>query len=337
MLQHMQKALPHIEIVLPIYNEIENLPILLAECDRAIALLKGQATVSYLFINDGSSDGSKEALDALYLNRRDVRVMHLLHNFGHTAAIAAGIEYFQGDIALVMDADLQDPPSSMVPMFEAWKKGAETVVAERGDRKEVTAVLFNTFYYLLHKVARGLPPVNFGTHSMLDKSVVNRIKKLKERNRYFPGLVALSSTKVTPITIDRGARAHGRSRVGTFGLINLASNAFLSFSTVPVRLVSWFGLLVSLGALIFGTSIVCIKLFTDKAIPGWASTMSLIAFSTGTQLLCLGIIGEYIARIYDEVKERPLFLVDEVRDHSQETVLPRKLQPSFSEALQPAK
>lgn len=325
----MRKTIPHIEIILPIYNEADNLPILMKECDAAIQRLRGEATVSYLFINDGSSDGSKDLLDTLHASRRDVRVLHLLHNFGHTPAIAAGIEYFQGDIALVMDADLQDPPMSLIPMFEAWKKGADTVVAERGDRKEATSGVFKLFYFLLHKVARTLPPINFGTHSLLDKSVVKRIQKLKERNRYFPGLVALSSTKVTPVRIDRELRAHGKSRVGTLGLINLASNAFLSFSTVPVRLVSWFGLLLSLAAICFGSTIVGIKIFTDKAIPGWASTMSLIAFSTGTQLLCLGIIGEYIARIYDEVKERPIFVVDTVLDHSKESVVRLKAEAAI--------
>lgn len=322
----MRKTLPHIEIILPIFNEAEVLPLLVKECDRAIAKLKGQASVSYLFVNDGSRDGSSEALDSLYRTRKDVRVVHLLHNFGHTPAIAAGIDHFRGDIALVMDADLQDPPEALLPMFEAWRKGANTVVAERGDRKETASVLFKLFYFLLHKITRTIPPINFGTHSLLDKTVVSRIQKLKERNRYFPGLVALSSTEVTPVKIDRGARAHGNSRVGTLGLINLAANAFLSFSTVPVRLVSWFGLFVSLGALIFGASIVGIKLFTDKAIPGWASTMSLIAFSTGTQLLCLGIIGEYIARIYDEVKARPIFVVDAILEHTQSNTIPFKAE-----------
>ena len=138
------------------------------------------------------------------------------------------------------------------------------------------------------------------------------MKKLKERNRYFPGLIGFSSRDITPIRIDRGARKHGGSRVGFFGLLNLAVTAFLSFSNIPIRLVSIFGLLLSVGAVLFGLEILRLKLFTSSAIPGWASTMSFMAFGFGAQLLCLGLIGEYIARIYEEVKDRPIYMVDQI-------------------------
>lgn len=303
---------PHIEIILPIYNEIENIPVLLSQLDETVKSLKGEASVSYLFVNDGSKDGSKELLTKLYSERSDIRVIHLIHNFGHPAALTCALEHFEGDLALIMDADLQDSPEALTSMFEAWKNGATTVVAERGKREETHSYLFKTFHYLLKKSSRDLPPISFGTHSLIDKAVVNRMRKLKERNRYFPGLIGFSSSNITPIRIDRHKRQHGSSRVGTLRLINLAVTAFLSFSNVPIRLVSIFGITLSGGAVLFGLSIVYEKLFTTKAIPGWASTVSLIAFSTGAQLLCLGLIGEYIARIYEEVKDRPIYLVDEI-------------------------
>ncbi len=311
---------PHIEIILPIYNELQNIPVLLSQLDSAITKLKDEASVSYLFVNDGSKDGSKELLNKLYTERTDVRVIHLIHNFGHPAALTCALEHFDGDLALIMDADLQDSPDAISSMFEAWKNGATTVVAERGKREEAHSFLFKGFHYLLKKTARDLPPISFGTHSLMDKSVVSRMRKLRERNRYFPGLIGFSSSTITPIRIDRHKRQHGSSRVGTLRLINLAITAFLSFSNVPIRLVSVFGVMLSGGAVCLGLSVVYEKLFTDKAIPGWASTLSLIAFSTGAQLLCLGLIGEYIARIYEEVKDRPIYLVDEILEKNKKTL-----------------
>lgn len=307
---------PHIEIILPIFNEVKNIPILIKRVDAVKQLMTTEAHVSFLFINDGSKDGSAELLNRLHAERNDIRVVHLVHNFGHGPALACGVENFRGDIALFMDADLQDPPEAIPEMFQAWKQGAKTVVAERSSRSESNKVLFNTFYFLLHKIAPTLPPVNFGTHCLLDSIVIERIKQLKEKNRYFPGLVGFASSKVEAVPVHRLKRNEGSSRVGIKGLVHLAVTAFLSFSSMPVRLVSFLGLLASLTALASGSVIVSIKLFTNLAIPGWASTMSALAFGSGIQLLCLGIIGEYIARIYDEVKQRPLYLVDTVLESS---------------------
>ena len=304
--------MPHIEIILPIFNELNNIPILVERLDRVKTEMSHEASMSYLFINDGSQDGSTELLNQLHGARSDIRVVHLLHNFGHGPALACGVQYFRGDMAIFMDSDLQDPPEAIPEMYRAWKQGAKTVVAERKSRDEKNKTLFNTFYFLLHKIAPSLPPINFGTHCLLDSTVIQRLKSLKEKNRYFPGLVGFASPKIESVSIHRNDRNHGKSRVGLKGLINLAITAFLSFSSTPVRIVSVMGLIASVIAILSGSVIVGIKLFTSLAIPGWASTMSTLAFGSGIQLLCLGIIGEYIARIYDEVKERPLYLVDEV-------------------------
>lgn len=304
--------LHHIEVILPVYNEVQNILPLVKQLDTVQEKLSTQASLSYLFINDGSTDGSKELLERLFKEREDIRVVNLIHNFGHGAALSAGIDYFEGDIAVFMDADLQDSPLSLIDMFIAWQQGSKTVVAERGERKEKGRVLFKAFYYLLHKSSRKLPPISFGTHCLLDKRVVQRMKSIKERNRYFPGLVTFSSNEITAIKMNRSARVHGESRVGALGLFNLAVTAILSFSSMPVRLVSLFGILASCGALTTGLVIMAIKIFTSRAIPGWASMMTAVAFGSGVQLMCLGIIGEYIARIYDEVKDRPLYLVDKI-------------------------
>ena len=308
----MQAQNPIIEVILPIYNESETLPELVKQLDAACAKLTNRALVRYLFINDGSSDGSREFLQKLHDERRDVRVVNLIHNFGHASALACGIEYFNADIAVIMDADLQDSPEALVKMFDAWQQGATTVVAERASRKEFFRFFFNLFYKILHRMAPSLPPLKFGTHCLLDRAVVQRLKKYTERNRYLPGLVSLASGKITALPFDRSHRAHGTSQVGALGLINLAITAIVSFSSRPVRLVSIFGLCASAVSMAFGAVIVGIKLFTPLAIPGWASLMTVSAFGTGVQLLCIGIIGEYVARIYEETKQRPLFLIDQV-------------------------
>jgi polyisoprenyl-phosphate glycosyltransferase len=301
-----------IEILLPIYNEVSNLAPLVRELDRVVSHLRHEAEFHYLFVNDGSTDGSAELLHALAKQRSDVRTIDLIHNFGHAAALVCGIDHFHGDALAIMDADLQDSPDAILQMYEAWKKGARTVVAERGQRQEKNKFLFQAFYYLLHRMAPRMPPMNFGTFSLLDRTVVERLKSLPERNRYLPGLVAYSSGPISCVKVDRQARLHGSSRVGTFGLIHLAVTALLSFSSAPIRLVSFFGLLCAASSLAAGLAFIGVKVFTNAAIPGWASMMTAIAFASGIQLLCLGLIGEYIARIYDEVKQRPLYMVGAV-------------------------
>jgi polyisoprenyl-phosphate glycosyltransferase len=308
------EKLPHIEIILPVFNEVKNILPLVKALDEAVGQLEGQANVSYLFVNDGSSDGSKQLLQRIHKDRDDIRVVELIHNFGHGPTITCGLEHFEGDIAMIMDADMQDAPSALPEMFEAWKKGSKTVVAERGKRQEKNHLVFRFFYFLLHKTARTLPPINFGTHCLLDKTVVDRIKQLREKNRYFPGLVSFSSNDIFPIRVDRGSRNSGSSRVGTWGLINLALTAFVSFSSTPIRIVSILGFICSASAIVAGLTFIAIKIFTTKAIPGWASIMTAVAMGSGIQLLCLGILGEYVARIYDEVKQRPLYWVDRVLD-----------------------
>ncbi|NDG27660.1 MAG: glycosyltransferase [Proteobacteria bacterium] len=164
---------PHIEAVIPVYNEVDSLPMLIQGLDHAKTCLQDDASFSYLFINDGSTDGTTQLLKTLNAQRTDIRVVELLHNFGHSAALACGLEHFRGDVALFMDADLQDPPSALAPLFYQWQQGAKTVVVERGKRPEKHGFLFRAFYYLLRKTSRTLPPINFGTHSLLDKSVVD--------------------------------------------------------------------------------------------------------------------------------------------------------------------
>ncbi len=307
---------PKIEILLPIFNEAANLSPLIRELDRVTHPLRAEAVVSYLFVNDGSTDGSTEILHQLAAQRDDVRVIDLIHNFGHSAALVCGLDYFEGDVLAIMDADLQDSPDALLPMYAAWKNGSKTVVAERGNRKEKNRLLFQAFYFALNKITTRMPPLNFGTYSLLDKSIVARLRTLSERNRYLPGLIAFSSGPITSIRVDREARLHGESRVGSWGLVQLAVTALISFSNTPIRLVSFFGLFCSASSVLAGMVFIGVRVFTDAAIPGWASMMTALAFTSGIQLLCLGLMGEYVARIYEEVKQRPLYMVDALHEKS---------------------
>lgn len=270
--------------------------------------LEKRISLSYLFINDGSTDTTAALLEEWEILPH-VRVIHLLHNFGHSAAIACGIEHCEADAVILMDADLQDDPQAIPQMIQKWQDGSKSVVAERTSRAESHRFLFRAFYLLLHKISPSFPQFPFGTFCLLDRSTLEQVRLYRERTRYFPGIVALASPRLDSIPVARQRRAHGGSRVGMWGLIHLALTAFLSFSTAPVRFVSFVGLLCSGGALAGALTIVAVKLFTTLAIPGWASMMTAISFFSGIQLLCLGILGEYVARIYDEVKQRPLYLI----------------------------
>lgn len=305
---------PRLEIILPVFNEEEVLSPLVNELDQVLEPLRKGFAINYLFVNDGSSDATGALLAELNETRDDVRVVNLLHNFGHSAALQAGLDHFGGDLCILMDADLQDSPNVIPEMIEKWKRGSRTVVVERGARAEAHGWAFRLFYRLYHGLAKQMPPIDFGTFSLLDASTVERVRKLSEQSRYFPGLVAYASGPIASVIAARRPRGAGNSRVGMGGLFQLAITACLSFSHLPIRMVSVLGLLSSAVAIAFGLGIIAIKLFTSRAIPGWASMMTLMAMSSGVQLLCLGLMGEYLSRIYQEVKSRPLYFVGEVRE-----------------------
>ena len=309
-----KKNRPHLEILLPVYNEQEVIKPLVHELDEVLESLRGEFQINFLIRNDGSSDRTGEILNEISETRDDVRIVNLLHNFGHAAALQAGLDHFEGDLCLLMDADLQDSPNVIPELVEKWKRGAKTIVVERGERGESNSWAFKLFYAIYHRLAKKMPSIDFGTFSLLDASTVVRLKQLGEQSRYFPGLVAYASGPLESVKARRRPRGAGDSRVGLGGLIQLAITACLSFSHIPIRLVSFLGFLSSAFALTVGMSIIAIKILTTKAIPGWASIMTATAISSGVQLLCLGLMGEYLSRIFQEVKSRPLYFVGDVQE-----------------------
>jgi polyisoprenyl-phosphate glycosyltransferase len=303
---------PEISVVIPILNEQANLPQLFSRLTASLAA----CTPSYelVFVDDGSRDGSLDLIRKFQSTDRRVRAISFSRNFGHQAALTAGMEHARGRAVILMDGDLQDPPEVLPELIARWYEGFETVYTVKARRRERWSrrLLFWSFYRLIRLVSDIELPLDAGIFSLLDRRVVDALRSMPERNRYLSGLRAWSGFRQTAVSFDRGARPDGASRQGSGRLTNLALDAIFSFSHVPLRLVSVSGVVVSIVSFLGAMTIVAIKVFTDRAIPGWASIMVTVAFLGGVQLVTVGIVGEYVGRIYDEVKQRPMFFVREV-------------------------
>jgi polyisoprenyl-phosphate glycosyltransferase len=303
-----------IDVIIPIYNEQELIPRLHHEVASALTELHLPWRVIY--VNDGSRDRSLELL--LDVQQKDPRVLvvELSRNWGHQAALTAGLSVSTGDAAVFMDGDLQDPPRVVLDLVAAWRKGAEVVVAERHSRQEhgLRRLLFPLFYKALGFLSDFPIPLNAGIFGLLDRRAVEAINRLGETNRYLPGLRSWVGFRTAVVYYDRAERAAGEPKQSLWKLSRYALDAIFSFSYKPLRL-SLFGGLTAAGfAMLYGfVLLVCrllgVGLFGIPVVDGYTSTIVSILFLGGVQLLGVGILGEYIGRIYDEVKRRPLFLI----------------------------
>jgi len=299
-----------LSVVLPVYNERTVLPTLLERVVAAVEPLVGRMEV--IFVNDGSRDGSGQVLDDLASRRDDVRVLHFTRNFGHQAAVQAGLTTATGDVVVLMDSDLQDDPAAVAGMLARWQAGYDVVYATRMKRKEnpLKRLLFASFHRLLAAISSTPIPTDAGNFSLMDRRVVDQIVHLGERDRYLPGLRAWVGFRQTGIAVERGARYDLRPRVSLRGLWQLAKTAIFSFSSMPLKFFS----LIGYGALVvfFGVAAFSLyfKLFTTLAIPGWTSYVLIASFFGAVNALGIAVLGEYVVRIYDQVRQRPLYLVD---------------------------
>lgn len=301
--------LPTYSIVIPIYNEEQTI----AELHRRLTtVLDGcGATAEVVLVEDGSGDNSFEVLRQIHRTDPRFKVLRLSRNFGHQVAIAAGIDYARGDAIVVMDGDLQDPPELLPQMIAKWKDGYQVVYTVKRSRKEnlLKRIAFRLFYRLMHVFSSISIPMEAGNFSLLDRQVVDVLRKMPERNRYIGGMRAWAGFRQTGIEFDRDARFAGKPQMTFRRLINLALDGLFSFSNAPLRLAVYVGMIVAGISFLGAAYVIYEKLFTDKAILGWASTIVSITFIGGIILLTLGVIGEYISRIYDEVKQRPLYVI----------------------------
>ena len=298
-------------IIIPIYNEEQILPELHQRLLAAVSSLHEPFEV--LLVDDGSKDRSFALMSEIH--RRDPRfkVIGLSRNFGHQVAITAGLDQAQGDAVVLMDGDLQDPPELLSEMVSLWKEGYQVVYTVKTSRKEnpLKRFAFTSFYRLLHALSTINIPMDAGNFSLMDRRVVEVLREMPERNRYISGMRAWVGFKQKGIMYDRGPRFAGKPHMSLGRLIHLALDGIFSFSNIPLRLAVYLGFLTAAASFIGGLFVIYAKLFTDKAILGWASTIISILFVGGMILLTLGVIGEYISRIYEEVKKRPLYIIRE--------------------------
>jgi polyisoprenyl-phosphate glycosyltransferase len=312
---HTRRKPPHellVSVVMPVFNEAPVLPVLL---DRVHSALRACGThYEVVFVNDGSDDESPQILDGLASSDPQVRVLHLSRNFGHQAAVQAGLSAARGDAIVLMDADLQDAPDAIGRFLAEWYAGYDVVYAIRTDRKEAAykRLLFSGFHWLLNAIAHSPIPRDAGNFGLVDRRVADEITRLAERDRYFPGLRSWVGFRQRGIEVERLARYDDRPRVSLRGLWRLAKTAIYSFSTVPLAVFSFTGYLaLTVFLAVSGFSLYC-KLFTSLAIPGWTSYVLSATFFGALNALGISILGEYVVRIYDQVRGRPIYLVERV-------------------------
>lgn len=304
-----------LSVVAPVFNEAGIVEPFIEEVRGALQQLDFPGRFEIVVVDDGSSDGTGKKLDELAERYPgEITVIHLARNFGQAPAVRAGLDHAQGDAVILMDADMQDDPAAFGAFLEKWKEGFDVVYAVRASRQDrgVVRLLSWFFYRLLAWMANIDLPTDAGTFALMDRRVVESLRSLPERNQYIPGLRAWVGFRQTGVPVARRARYDRKTRVGVRGLWTLAMNAIFSFSYVPMFVFRIAGVLSLMLAALLVLYALWAKLLTDAAVVAWASQLTAISFFSGINLFGIGVLGEYIARIYDEVKGRPLYIVSRV-------------------------
>lgn len=304
-----------ISIVCPFYNEQE---VVEEFFGRLVAVLAATGEdFEIICVNDGSRDNTLLGLLAAQSRYPGVRVVDLSRNFGKEAALTAGLDMARGDAVIPIDADLQDPPELIPRMIEKWRAGFEVVLARRADRstdswlKSFTAAWF---YRIHNRVANVHLPENVGDFRLLDRCVVDAVRRLPERQRFMKGVFAWVGFKTAAVEYVREARSRGAPKFSGWWLWNLALEGITSFSTMPLRVWTYLGLVVAGTSLAYGTFIVVYTLIYGVEMPGFASLFVAVTFLGGLQLIGLGVIGEYLGRTYTEAKQRPVYIVRKIHE-----------------------
>jgi dolichol-phosphate mannosyltransferase len=302
-----------LSVVVPCYNE----EAVLVETHRQLReTLDALGLEGYelIFVDDGSRDGTAALLRQLHAGCPHTRVLRLSRNFGHQTAVSAGIEHARGDAVVLIDADLQDPPSVIGDMLARWHEGYDVAYGLRTDRAGETAFKVATarwFYRMLNRLSETEIPLDVGDFRLMDRKVVDALVAMPERARFVRGMVSWVGFRQVAVPYARAERFAGNTKYPLFKMVRLAIDGVTSFSLVPLRLASWAGFLASLTALGGIVFALVVRLFTNEWVPGWAAMFVAVMFLGGIQLLALGIVGEYVGRIYFEAKRRPLYLLSE--------------------------
>jgi len=300
-----------ISIVIPIFNEQENLPELRRRLTQAMDG-SGQDWEA-IMVDDGSRDDSPRILREIHDQDGRFKVVTLSRNFGHQPAVSAGIHHARGDCVVLIDGDLQDPPEVIPEMIRKWKEGFQVVLGERASRADggVRGIGFRLFYPILKRITDLPIARNAGIFGLMDRAVVEQFNRLPERNRFIPGLRSWLGFRQSAVSYDRAGRAAGQPKQSLGRLIRYAADAMLSFSNKPLRAATWLGFFVSIVAFALAIFYVVTFFAWHKQISGFTTEIVCILFLGGVQLISVGIQGEYIGRIYEEVKQRPLYIVRE--------------------------
>jgi dolichol-phosphate mannosyltransferase len=318
-----------VSFVIPVYNEEDVLPQLFERMDALLGRLDADSEV--ILVNDGSADRSLQMIRAKAADPH-YHVIDLSRNFGHQIAITAGIDRARGDAIIIMDADLQDPPEVAIDLIRAWREGAEVVAARRRRRAGETwfkRASAKMFYRLMSRLSPVRFPQDVGDFRLIDRKVADALRSMNERNRYFRGMVSWVGFRQAEVLYDRQERAAGTSKYSLRAMVMLASNGILGFSEVPLRMALWFGLGVSMVSFIAVIWVLLGALLGGEMASGWASTMIMLSFLSGVQLLTVGVVGLYVGRIYNEVKGRPLYFVNP--EPEMDFVTEMRRQPSAAE------
>jgi dolichol-phosphate mannosyltransferase len=302
---------PLISLVVPVFNESEVIDAFYLRASAALAGIAGDYEI--VFVDDGSTDDSFKRLSGLARQDEHIRVLKFSRNFGHQIAITAGVDHARGDCVVVIDADLQDPPEVIAQMVEKWREGFDVVYAIRAKREGESAMKLMTasaFYRLLGKVAKISIPENVGDFRLMSRRAVDQLKQLKEKDRFVRGLVSWIGFRQTGVYYHRDARFAGVTKYPYRKMLKFAFDGITSFSTMPLKLATWLGYASSLVAFLYLASVFVQKMI-GITVPGFATIMVAMMFLGGVQLICLGILGEYVGRVFNEVKPRPMYIVEE--------------------------
>jgi dolichol-phosphate mannosyltransferase len=301
---------PTYSIIAPIYNELENIPELYRRVKEVMD--STQEPWELILVDDGSTDGSTSALRELAKKDNCIRPVIFARNFGHQVAVTAGLDYSRGDAVVIIDADLQDPPELILEMAKKWKEGYEVVYAVRAERegeswfKLWTASLF---YRLIYRITDVKIPLDTGDFRLMDRNVVDVMNSMRERHRFLRGMSAWVGFKQIGVEYKRAARKAGETKYPFRKMFRLALNAITSFSYLPLQVATFFGFASAGIAIIAIPFVVYMRITGSQAFFGQATTLIAVLFLGGVQLISLGILGEYIGRLYDEAKGRPLYIV----------------------------
>lgn len=305
-----RRGSPLVSIVAPVFNEAQGLEAFIKRLTDALS----HHRFELLFVDDGSQDTSWEVIQGMTRRDSRIRSLRFSRNFGHQAAISAGLEHARGDVVVIIDSDLQDPPEVIGPMIEKWQEGYDVVYGIRSDRqgeglfKKMTATIF---YRLFRRLSHIEAPLEAGDFRLLSRAVVDVLIGMPERVRFMRGLVSWVGFRQTGVSYSREKRFVGESKYPLWRMLRFALDGFTSFSSTPLQMAIYLGLAVTLIAFLLALYSLYIRLFTDTAVKGWTSILIAITFLGGIQLVMIGVIGEYIGRIYQEVKHRPLYLIRE--------------------------